>query len=752
MIGKELGHFRITAAIGAGGMGEVYRARDERLGRDVAIKVLPPGVAGDPDRLARFEREARALAHLSHPNILTIHDFGREGGISFAVTELLDGETLRVVIERGAVEWRKAAEIAASIADGLAAAHEGGVVHRDLKPENVIITTDGRVKILDFGLARMETDAATAAEALTEAGGATMPGVVLGTVGYMAPEQVRGEKAAAPADIFALGCILYELLSGSRAFSRQTNADVLAAILTQPPDPLPARVPPLPRSLGAIVERCLQKHPDDRFQSARDVASALRSSLAPAAEGAQDGAGATGLPARDRPSVAVLPFANLSADPEQEFFCDGMAEEIINALAQIKDLRVVARTSAFAFKGKQEDVRTIGRSLAVGAIVEGSVRKAGDRLRIMAQLIDARDGSHLWSERYDRRMSDVFEIQDEISLAIVEKLEVNLLGAERAAVVRRSTANIDAYSAYLRGIHYVFALTPEGYRRGLECLEEAIRIDPGYARAHFGLAVWHLSQSWFAELAPRDGLAVAVPLAERALRLEEELSDVHQFLGVVHGFFTRDWARAESCFRRGVELGPSSAEAHGNYGLFLLVRGRFDEALMEGKLAQQLDPLSPTWNTWSYSGMAMSGQVGEGIAGIENVVAMHPQHWVPREALSSLYSAVSRLDDARREAEAAVTFSGGVSAALARLACVCYMQGDERRGDEVFEMLQSRARTSYAPPAFLARVHLARGEADAALARLQEAASGRDPWITFHRLTAPAADPRIDAFLKSLGM
>jgi len=383
------------------------------------------------------------------------------------------------------------------------------------------------------------------------------------------------------------------------------------------------------------------------------------------------------------------------------------------------------------------------------------VRKSGDRLRITAQLINVTDGYHLWSERFDRRLEDVFEIQDEISLAIVEKLEVELLGKEQEAVVKRHTENLDAYNAYLQAWFHWNELTPEGYQRSRECFEEASRIDPDYARAYAGLAVWYVSQSWWAELSPRDALAAATPLVERALELDDTIPEAHDLFGIAWGFFRRQWDAAERSLRRAVELGPNMAEVHGNYGAFLLVKGRFEEALAEVKLAQRLDPLSPTWSTWTCTWLAFAGERDEGLAGLEKVAAMHPHHWMPHYYLSVLYAQAARLEEARVEAETAVELAGSVSITVAQLAQVCFLVGDTSNGDDHFELLRQRARTSYVPPTFLAWVHLARGEVDDAFEQLQEAVRGDDPWLIFHRFVSPVlrpADARIDALLEGLGL
>jgi eukaryotic-like serine/threonine-protein kinase len=428
VIGSVLGRYRILAKLGEGGMGEVYRARDERLDRDVAVKVLPQAVAADAERLSRFEREVKVLARLEHPNILTIHDFGVEAGsaaragrpIAFAVTELLVGQTLRERLGEGPLSPRRAVEIAAAVADGLVAAHDQGIVHRDIKPENLFLTAAGRVKILDFGIAKLaQSDPGDRSTILTRAV-STGAGVIVGTVGYMAPEQLRGLPVDHRADIFAFGCVLYEMLSGRQAFRRDTPADTMSAVLHE-------QVPPLdrlggegmPPALQRVVDRCLEKSASDRFQSGRDLAVALaavqpvagpapasrehvepmRPPTRPAAASSHPGT---------RPSIAVLPFLDLAAARDQEYFCDGLAEELTSRLTHLKGLRVVSRTSAFAFKGRASDAREIGRQLNVGTLLEGSVQRAGDRVRVRVQLTDADDGCQAWSERFYRPAGDIF--------------------------------------------------------------------------------------------------------------------------------------------------------------------------------------------------------------------------------------------------------------------------------------------------------------------------------------------------------
>src|SRR6185503_10474918 len=512
--GTQLGPYVVVAPLGAGGMGEVYRARDPRLGREVAIKVLPTALASDPTRLERFATEARAAAALNHPNILSVHDVSAEGA-PFVVFELLEGETLR---ERaGHISPRQAVDYAGQIARGLAAAHDKGVTHRDLKPDNVFVTTDGQVKILDFGLARLaEAPAASALSALPTRE-QTAPGTILGTSGYMAPEQVRGLPADHRADIFALGVLLYEMLTGQRAFQRLSTAETQAAVPRDDPPPAPS-ARPLPPALDRLVRRCLAKRPEDRFQSARDLVFALEA-VAPGS----DPAAAPAEPSV--PSIAVLPFVDMSPGRDQEYFCEGLAEELINALTRLRGVRVAARTSSFQFRGESLDVRTIAERLKVRTVLEGSVRKAGERLRIMVQLIEAAGGYHLWSERYDRELKDVFAIQEEIAESVARALSLVLSDQERDVLQRRPTSSLEAYDFYLKGRRCLAHLSTN-LRFAAPHFRRAIDLDPRFALAWAGLAeagFW--LYSWWGGH-PED-LRQADEASRRALELAPELAEVH---------------------------------------------------------------------------------------------------------------------------------------------------------------------------------------------------------------------------------
>ena len=750
--GTRIGAYEILGLIGAGGMGEVYRARDTRLARDVAIKVLPDQVAGDRDRLARFEREARTLASLTHPNILTIYAFETEAGLPYAVTELVEGESLRARLGRERLSAGEAVEIAATIAGALSAAHARGVVHRDMKPENVLLTPDGRVKVLDFGLAAIASPTTASAQTAT-ANVITQPGTVLGTPGYMSPEQVRGEATDHRTDIFALGCITYELLAGKPAFVRRSVADTLSAILRDPAPELPVAGIYHARELQHVIARCLEKQPDRRFQSASDLAFALREHGATSAH--PRGAAGEAAYIDQRPSIAVLPFANLSADPEQEYFCDGMAEEIVNALVHVDGLRVLARTSSFAFKGRQEDVREIGRRLDAGLIIEGSVRRSGDRLRITAQLVDVSDGSHLWSEKYDRRAADVFAVQDGIALAVVENLKVRVLAGERAAMARRPAMNLRAYDAYLKGLFHWNRLAPDAFATSCESFEEAIRLDPQFAPAYVFLGQAHASPAFWADAEPGLAMGKALPLVEQALALDPQCAEAHTARGILAGFFEYRWDLAEECFRTGLRLGPGLAFVHLQLMGFSLIRQRTEDAILEGRVTLRLDPLSPTTSAWAALWLASAGMYEEARQHLETIAATNPTYWMPRYAMAVLLALGGNLREARAEAEAAVTLSGAASQALAVLGVLVYLSGDTVRGDAIRDEMRQRANGRYVSPTALAFVDLARGDIEAGVADVLRASQVHDPSLPYWRLNIPRllpSDPRIDDALRAIGV
>ena len=626
LIGRTLGHYRVVDKIGEGGMGEVYRAHDERLDREVAIKVLPASVAHDPERIARFEREAKAVARLDHPNILAIHDFGTEDGVTYSVTELLDGETLRERLASGPVGWRKAAEIGASIADGLAAAHGAGIIHRDLKPDNIFITSDGRVKILDFGLAR---DVAAAAPDETHSPTVsryTDPGAVMGTAGYMSPEQVRGELADARSDIFALGSVLYEMATGCRAFARDTAAETMTAILREQPEDFDLTGGVVAPELRRIITRCLEKNPEERFQSARDLAFDLRSIATQAgAEGTRRRATAGGrswqwaamgglavavaavgvwrlVPRTDVPTltdetprIVVLPFENLGS-PDDEYFASGITEEITSRLAAVSGLQVISRTSARTYLGTNKTVRDIGEELDVGYVLEGTIRwdrgeTSHGRVRITPQLIRVADDSHLWSERYDRVLEDIFTVQSDIAAQVITRLQATLLEPERRAVEAVPTDNMEAYHWYLVGVQYWWMSTEEKFQRLMvDAFERAVELDPEFAVAYAALSEAHTQLYHYRYDYTPERLEKARASAERALELQLGSPEAHRALGWYYYQGFREYDRALKEFAIAAVALPNDSDLL--YGLFAVWRrrGQWDEALEALDRWRSIDP------------------------------------------------------------------------------------------------------------------------------------------------------------------
>jgi serine/threonine protein kinase/tetratricopeptide (TPR) repeat protein len=581
--GERLGPYEIESPLGAGGMGEVYRARDHRLGRSVAVKVLPQELAGDADRLARFEREARATAALNHPNLVVIHDIGASAERPYLVLELLDGETLRERLEAdGRLPAAKALDLARQLVAGLAAAHEMGVVHRDLKPENLFVTRDGRLKILDFGLA---AGAANLPPGEGPTLGSTEAGLVLGTPGYLAPEQARGQEADARADLFASGAILYEMLSGEKAFGGETVADRLTATLAT--DPL-ERVPELPAPLARLLRRCLEKRPAERFQSARDLGFALEA-IGTIASGSDAGTG------EPRPaevpavvaSVGVLPFSDLSPARDQGYFCDGIAEEILNALTRIDGLRVASRSASFCCRSNEIGLKEAARVLGVRHVLEGSVRRAGERARVTVRLVDGENGFQVWSERFDRELSDVFAVQDEIAERVVLALTGKLGERERGALGQSLRTDLEAYEWYLRGRRSAATTLLSDLESAVGMYRKALAIDPAYAPAWAGIAD---ALSW--KMVYHGGAADRGALDEasrRAVELAPGLAEARAARANALSLLGRP-EEAEAEFRRALELGPRTFEARYLYGRHLIAGGRRDEAIREFEVAETVRP------------------------------------------------------------------------------------------------------------------------------------------------------------------
>src|SRR5215471_9190092 len=752
-------------------MGEVYRAKDPRLGREVAIKVLPASFSQDADRLRRFEQEARAAGVLNHPNITAVHDIGTHDGTLYVVSELLEGETLRARLAGGPLPARKATDYALQIAHGLAAAHEKGIVHRDLKPENLFVTKDGRIKILDFGLAKLthpQKPGVSVTEFPTQTAG-TQPGIVMGTVGYMSPEQVRGLAVDARSDIFAFGAILYEMLSGQRAFHGNTSADTMSAILMGEPPQLSAASPDVPPGLGRVVQHCLEKSPELRFQSARDVAFGLESlSDAAVTSRARDaapvaparrarrirlvaaGAGLVALAAavvifRSRTaggpidSIAVLPFVNGSRDPNTEYLSDGITESVINSLSRLSQLRVAARSTVFRYKGRDPEAQQVGRDLKVRAVVSGQVVPRGDTLVVQADLVDAGNGSQLWGEHYDRRLSDILSVQEEIARDISEKLRLRLTGEDKEKLRKRYTANTDAYQLYLKGRYAWEKRSESELERSIQFFQKAIEKDPGFALGYAGLADSYAVLSSYSIRSSSESYPKVRAAARKALEIDDGLAAPHAALGLVHTNYELDWSSAESEYRKAIELDPKYATAHHWYALLLMALGRFDEAQVEILGAAEIDPFSAIIQANTCRLFVYSRQYDRAIEEGRKAVERDPDFAVAHHFLAYAYGAKKMTREAAAEFEKAASLFGQNALGLSNLGRAQALAG--RRSDALatIEELKAMGRSRYVAPSYIAQVYVSLGDKDLALDLWSKALE--DPEI---ELTLIKVDPAND--------
>jgi serine/threonine-protein kinase len=741
-IGTQIGPYQVLGRIGRGGMGEVFRARDTRLDRDVAIKIMTEPAGSDTQRLARFEREVKAVAALSHPNILAIHDCGAVDGVPFAVMELLVGETLRQRLARGAIAWRPAVELALGVAEGLAAAHAKGIVHRDLKPENLFLTHDDRPKILDFGLVRLLPTVSTSAETMSFDPDRTVAGTVLGTVGYMSPEHVRGREADGRSDIFSFGCVLYEMVTGHRLFRRDTAAETQAAILRDPPPQLTSSGPAVPLELSHIVVRCLEKSPEARFQSAHDLAFALRlvmSNTPPATQIAVS----TAVPRRKRratlDSLAVLPFANGAADPNVDYLSDGITEGLINQLSQIPRLRVMARSTAFRYKGRDVDPRAAGRELGVRGVVTGRVLQVAGRIAIHAELVDVSDGSQVWGEQYSREPSELFSLQQAISREIADTLRLRLTKDQKRRLEKCCCRDTEAYRLYLMGRHQWNKRTAEGIKKAIAQFQQAIDRDPAFALAYAGLADSYGVLSAYADCSPQESMPIACRTAQKALELDPDLAEAHATLGYCHGVYEWDWPAAEAAFRRAIELNPGYANTYHWYAYLLAMLGRFDECFTMIRRAEELDPLSLIINANAGLFYCLARQPDECIARCRKTLALD-EHFDPAyHHLGVAYGLKGMQGEALAAYERMHTLSADSPDSAAILAYGHARAGEIERACAIRGQLIGAAASRYISSYAMALLATGLGQTDQAFACLEQAYTDRGYWMIWL-----GVDPRLD--------
>ena len=752
----QIGAYKILGLLGAGGMGEIFRAHDGKLGRDVALKVLPRQLADDPERRARMLREARAAASLNHPNICTVHEVGEADGDIYIAMEVIDGEPLSARPAGRLLSPEEVVRIGLQLADAVAHAHDRGIVHRDLKSGNVMVTPEGRVKVLDFGLAKRVSgeelsDVTRSTDVLTR------PQTILGTLPYMSPEQLRGQTADARSDVWALGVILYEMAAGSRPFDGATQFEMSSAILHQTPPALPSRVSV---ALETVIGRCLDKEPARRYQRAAEVRAALetlrgdrvtravplrvKASISMAAALAVLGVGAA-LYWVSQPgatdSVAILPFINESGDPELDYLSDGITETLINSLSQLPELAVMSRNSVFRYKGRETDAQAAGRTLKVQAVITGRVLQRGDALSIRAELIDVDSNRQLWGQQYNRKLVDILTMQEEISTQISENLRLRLTGEERKQLTKRYTENTEAYQHYLRGLYHWNRRTPDGFNRSIEYFQKATAADPNYAPAHAGLANVYTNQANynFALVPPREAWAKAKAASDRALEIDDTLAAAHGAAALMAYQWEWNWSLAEKEFRRALELDPTSSATYHWYAHYLMTVGRTEDALKAGRRALELDPLDLPSNAhqgWHYLWLR---QYDQAIEPLQMTLELAPMFSVAQWYLGLAYEQQGAYQQAIGQFENCIRLTDGNPSMVALLGHAYAAANRRAEARAILEQLAVLSKQHYVPSYPVATIHAALGEKDEAFARLERAYDERDSWMDYLAL-----DPRLD--------
>jgi serine/threonine-protein kinase len=791
----RLGPYEILEPLGAGGMGEVYRARDPRLKREVALKLLPPDLASEAERLERFQREAETLAALNHPHIVTIFSVEEAEGLRFLTMELVEGKSLTKLIPRGGLALPRFFQIAIPLTEAVSAAHEKGITHRDLKPGNVLVTEEDRVKVLDFGLAKLRPEAGATEDSEAPTVSATDAGRVLGTAPYMSPEQAQGKAVDHRSDVFSLGIMLYEMVTGDRPFQGDTFAEVAASILRDTPPAVTERKADLPRDLGKLIKHCLEKEPTRRLQSVLDVRNeleelrrevgtgeALPSSGAPitarraggkrrawlaggavvAALTLAVGLNVAGL--RDRlrlgeaargpvEAIAILPLQNLSGETDQEYFADGMTEALIAELGKVGALRVISRTSAMAYKDARKPLPEIAAELNVDAVVEGSVLRSGERVRVRARLVQVNPEEQLWADSYERDLRDILTLQSDVARRIVQEIRVTVTPQEQRRLARARPVDPEAHEAYLRGSFFQSRSSLQGWRQAIDYYEQAIEMDPRYAPAYASLAQTSaLLPVWDVTRLLMDFFPKARDAAQTAIELDDTLATAHIALGLVELYYDWDWAAAEREFQRAIELEPGSAEAHIWYGDYLSWMGRSEDGIEEGRHAVELDPLSLPTNTKMGRIFYFAHRYDEAIEQLKMVLDMDPSFWEAHHWLSLTYVKQERFEDALITIQKRDDLEGGTTSILHNYEYAHLYALWGKRG-EALRALSAPERTETLP-IFRARVYGALGEMDEAFRLLDQAYEERDPVLVVAkvdpRLDPLRSDPRFQDFLRRM--
>ncbi len=760
--GDKLGPYEILAPLGAGGMGEVYKARDTRLDRIVAVKVAKEQFS------ERFEREARTVASLNHPNICTLHDVGP----NYLVMEFVEGEPLKAVPSVDRVM-----KYALQIADGVAAAHSKGIVHRDLKPGNILVTPDGRVKILDFGLATLQSAVAPTDATLTR--GLTDPGTAVGTIGYMSPEQARGETVDARSDLWSMGVIFYELLTGVRPFEGTTQAVIFEGILSKTPVQLSARNPKIPAEWERIVSRLLEKDRATRYQSAQDLLADLRRVNRDSSSGGTSpppapigrgwpkyalaaGVGLILLAAvayfllrrtASIESLAILPFVNASRSADADYLSDGITDSVIGNLSSLRGLKVKSRNAVRKYKGGDIDAGQAGRELDVGAVLTGRVVERGDALSIRADLIDVRDNSEIWGENFEGKTSEILSIEQNITARISEKLRLRLSGEDKQQLARRETANPEAYQLYLKGRYFTSRFTKDDSDRGLDYFRQAIAADPNYALAYQGLADYYgVIDDVF--VPARDAEPKAKAAALKALQLDDLLAESHEALAAILFWYEYDWPGAEKEFRRAIELNENLAEAHTMYGWYLTSLGQSEKGIGEGRKALALDPLAPEPLQVLSQNLYVARRYPEAVEQARKALDLDPKYFLAHVQLALIYLAQGKSREAIAAAQNAREDEPLADWPTAVLGMAYAADGQRAEAEKVLSEMNQKAGRGWVPSYAFAEIYAGLRDKSQTLGALEESYEER-AWFLTYLNTAPEfdfirSDPRFQALLRRM--